>query len=374
MALPEGARLKAADFGEFEGWANDAQGLALAAFLRSCERLRQRPDGDAVGALELAGTVADWQPLCREADSVPAKNDAAARDFFTTRFVPFWVVSANGEQGLFTGYFEPLLRGARQRAGRYQVPLYARPPDLVSVDLGEFRDEFRGQRIAGRVVDGKLRPYPTRADIDDGALSEQSLEIVWTDDPVDAFLLHVQGSGRVELTDGSVLRLGYAASNGRPYVSIGRKLVGRGVFTLSEVDWPAIRGWLDDNASKAQDLLHANPSYVFFTTLDGEGPRGAQGVALTPGRSLATDPRFVPLGVPVWLDVWAPAPDPDRADVRLNRLMVAQDTGGAIKGAVRGDVFWGHGEDAEAVAGRMKHRGRYAVLLPKAVVAANAGV
>jgi membrane-bound lytic murein transglycosylase A len=374
LKLADGAILKAAKFSELEGWSKDKQGLALAAFRRSCRQLREQPAGRPVGPGGLAGTVAEWRPVCAAAERVPANDDTAARIFFTAWFTPFWVVDGNGDQGLFTGYFEPLLHGARRRDDRFNVPLYARPSDLVVVDLGLFRKELHGARITGRVVDGTLHPYPSRAEIDGGALDGRSLEIVWVDDPVDAFLLQVQGSGRVELVDGSVTRLGYAASNGHPYVSIGRELVERGAIPLEEVDWPAIRAWLDNHTDEAKSLLHANPSYVFFATVDGEGPRGAQGVALTPGRSLAVDPRFVPLGAPVWLDTTVPAPDPQDPDVHLNRLMVAQDTGGAIKGAVRGDVFWGHGEAAGAIAGRMKHRGRYAILLPKAVVVTDVGV
>ena len=374
LVLADDAKLKAAKFSELEGWSRDRQGLALAAFRRSCTRLREQPAGRPVGPGGLAGSVADWRPVCAAAERVPAQDDTAARTFFTTWFTPFWVVGGNGDQGLFTGYFEPLLHGAPRRDGRFNVPLYARPSDLVDVDLGLFHEDWQGARITGRGVEGALHPCSSSAEIDGGSLDGRSLEIVWVDDPVDAFLLQVQGSGRVELADGSVTRLGYAASNGHPYVSIGRELVERGAIPLDEVDWPAIRAWLDNHTDEAQALLHANPSYVFFTTVDGEGPRGAQGVTLTPGRSLAVDPRFVPLGTPVWLDATAPAPDPQDADVRLNRLMVAQDTGGAIKGAVRGDVFWGHGEAAGAIAGRMKHRGRYAILLPKAVVVADAGV
>ena len=298
LDLVDGAILKAADFSELEGWSGDEQGLALAAFRRSCTRLRGQSDERPVGPSGLAGTVGQWRPVCSAANRVPAESDTAARRFFTTWFDPYWIVGGDGEDGLFTGYFEPLLRGAHHRDGDFNVPLYARPTDLINVDLGLFRQDMRGARIAGRVIEGTLQPYHSRAEIDRGALDGQFLEIVWVDDPVDAFLLQVQGSGRVEFADGSVTRLGYSASNGHPYVSIGRELVKRGALSLEDVDWPAIRAWLDNNADEAQALLHANPSYVFFTIVEGEGPRGAQGVALTPGRSLAVDPRFVPLGTP----------------------------------------------------------------------------
>jgi membrane-bound lytic murein transglycosylase A len=208
-----------------------------------------------------------------------------------------------------------------------------------------------------------LRPYENRAAIESGALRGRGLEMLWVDDPVDAFFLQIQGSGRVMLEDGTSLRIGYAGQNGHPYVAIGRELIARGALTREAVSMPAIRDWLRANPQEADAVMNRNPSFVFFRELDGDGPVGAQGVALTPGRSLAVDRSFVPYGVPVWLD----AEDPVDGEVRVQRLLVAQDTGGAIRGPVRGDVFWGHGPEAEHRAGLMKSRGRYFLLLPKTV-------
>ena len=213
----------------------------------------------------------------------------------------------------------------------------------------------------------RSKPLPDRAAIATGALAGAAPVIAWVDDPVDAFFLHVQGSGRIALAGGGMLRVGYAGKNGHAYVSIGRALIERGALARADVSLQSIRAWLAANPGEAAAVLALNPSYVFFRELHGEGPLGAQGVPLTPGRSLAVDRRFLPLGAPLWLDVMAPASDPAAADRRLRRLVIAQDTGGAIRGPLRGDLFWGFGAEAESVAGRMKHPGGYVLLLPNPV-------
>jgi membrane-bound lytic murein transglycosylase A len=244
------------------------------------------------------------------------------------------------------------------------VPLYARPPELVTVDLGKFRQDLRGKRIAGRLEGGALAPLPDRAAIEKGALARRRLELVWVDSPVDAFFLQIQGSGRVQLAEGGEMRVGYAADNGHPYTAIGRELVRRGVYQPKEVSMQSIRRWLESNPAEAGALMQVDASYVFFQKVEGEGPLGAEGVALTPGRSLAVDRGHWPLGVPLWLDGTAPSPREGEPDRPLRRLLIAQDTGGAIRGPIRGDVFWGAGPEPEAIAGRMKNTGRLWVLLP----------
>jgi membrane-bound lytic murein transglycosylase A len=228
------------------------------------------------------------------------------------------------------------------------------------VELGRFRPAWRGERIAGRVVDGSLAPYASRAEIERGALDPMHLEILWVDDPVAAFFLQVQGSGRAALPDGSTVRLGYDGQNGQTYVAIGRLLVARGALPLDAVSLQSISAWIKAHPEEGAKLMDENPSYVFFKELDGDGPLGAEGVVLTPGRSLAVDRNFVPLGAPLFVD----ASDNGTA---LKRLMIAQDTGGAISGPVRGDVFWGFGDEAEARAGPMRAGGRYYLLLPRSV-------
>ncbi|MFQ5957805.1 MAG: murein transglycosylase A [Alphaproteobacteria bacterium] len=369
---PEAERLDlaAVGFDDLPGWNDDRQAEALVALRRSCERFAAQPDDRGVGADGLAGTVADWRAPCAAAAAIADGDDAAARAFFETWFTPFRATAGRERDGFFTGYFEPLLAGARAPDRRYVTPIYALPPDLITVNLGEFRPELRGERIAGRIEAGALKPYSDRAAIDAGALDGRATTLAWVDDPVDAFFLHVQGSGRIRLDDGEMLRVGYAGSNGHAYVSIGRVLVERGALTAEEVSLDSIRAWLAANPDEAGAVLAANPSYVFFRELEeGDGPIGSQGAVLTPGRSLAVDPLHVPLGVPVWLDIMAPAPDPAAPDRRVRRLVVAQDTGGAIKGPLRGDVFWGFGREAGSIAGRMKHPGRLYLLLPRAAVA-----
>lgn len=367
LRLRHGDRLELepARFADLPGWRRDRIAAALPAFRRSCARLTALPDDTDLGGAGFAGKVVDWRPACAAAAKVPAGNQAAARAFFERWFRPAAITRGGDPLGLFTGYYEPLLRGSRKRGGRYTVPLYMRPSDLISVDLGQFRDTLQGQRIAGRVVNGRLLPYPDRAAIDKGALAGRKLELVWVDDPVDAFFLEVQGSGRIELAEGGELRVGYAGQNGHPYFAIGKDLIERGALRPEEVSLQSIRRWLAAHPKEAAAVLHRNPSYVFFQKIEGEGPLGAQGVVLTPGRSLAVDRSQIPLGVPLWLSAGIPGPregDPDR---KLRRLLIAQDTGGAIQGPVRGDVFWGHSEEAAEIAGRMKHRGRLWVLLPK---------
>jgi membrane-bound lytic murein transglycosylase A len=353
--------LAPAEFGDLQGWDSDGQSVALAAFKRSCARMVVLPDDRIVGPAGKPVPAAAWRAVCDEALGIPADDDAAARAFFERAFAPYAAGNNGDPSGLFTGYYEPELRGSRAPGERYAVPLHGRPADLVTVDLGLFKPELRGQRITGQLDKGSLRPYPTRAEIVAGALRNAQSEIVWVDDAVDAFFLQVQGSGRVVLEDGSVLRVGYAAQNGHPYVAIGRELVARGVMTREQVSMQSIRAWLAANPGDAASLMNLNPSYVFFRELDGDGPLGSQGVALTPGRSLAVDRAFLPMGLPVWLD----AEDPLDPAARLRRLMIAQDTGGAIKGPVRGDVFWGHGDEAAERAGLMRSRGRYWILLPR---------
>ena len=361
--VPPVLTLTPARFSELPGWSADDQAQALPALRRSCERLLTLDAARAVGPDGVAGTVADWRPVCTAAAQLPPGDAPAARRFFETGFQPWRAADRDDPQGLFTGYYEPLLSGSRTRSGRFTVPLLRRPPDLVEVDLGQFRPALRGQRIAGRLDAGRLRPYASRAEIEGGALTARGLEMLWVDDAVDAFFLHIQGSGRVRLADGTILRVGYEAQNGHAYVPIGRVLAERGEIPRDAVSMPSIRAWLAAHPAQARQLMNENPSYVFFRELKGEGPIGAQGVPLTPGRSLAVDPGFVPYGVPVWLD----AEDPLSSSARVRRLMVAQDTGGAIRGPVRGDVFWGFGAEAAERAGRMKSRGGYWLLLPKGI-------
>jgi membrane-bound lytic murein transglycosylase A len=365
--IPSGLRLDAATFAELPGWAEDDLGGAAQALARSCERLKRLPADRDVGSVEMPTTAAEWWPAC-DAVLVAGTDPVALRAALEASYEPFLVLDRAEEadpeaaaDGLFTGYFEAELTGSRVRDATFATPLYGRPGDLVQVNLGSFDPDLAGKGIVGVVRDGRLVPYLERGAIEAGALDDQDLELLWIDDPVDVFLLHVQGSGRVILPDGDVVRVGFAAHNGHGYRSIGRKLIDDGELEAHEASWPGIRGWVEANPDKAADLFAHNPRFIFFRELTGDGPIGAEGVALTPERSLAVDTRYIPLGAPIWLDTTRPGVGGDP----LRRLMVAQDKGGAIKGVVRGDFFWGYGDAALAEAGRMKSRGRYFVLLPK---------
>jgi membrane-bound lytic murein transglycosylase A len=359
-APPPHLTLTPVNFSDLAGWDSDGIAAALPAFQKSCAAIRKLAPEAPLGPDGVAGTAGDWQAPCAAAAALGDASDTAARAFFESQFTPYAAGNNGARDGLFTGYFEPELRGAREPGGAYTTPLLRRPPDLVMVELGRFRPAWRGERIAGRVVDGRLVPYANRAEIERGALDRFGLGFLWVDDPVDAFFLEIQGSGRVRLPDGSLVRVGYDGQNGQPYVAIGRLLVTRGELAADAVSLASIRAWLAAHPAESRELMDENPSYVFFRELAGEGPIGAEGVVLTPGRSLAVDPSFLPYGVPLWLDI-------AQGNEALRRLVVAQDTGGAIRGPVRGDLFWGFGPETEARAGPMRARGGYYVLLPKAV-------
>ena len=331
---PPGLRLEAINFSALPDWRTEDHGGAVQAVKRSCPVLETKAPAPAVA--RLSGGVADWRPICAAAGRL-APGPAAARRFFEDWFRPF-AATDGGRADLITGYYEPELLGSRTRGSAYQVPLYAPPPDLASA----------------------RQPYFSRDEIERGALAGRNLEIVWLADPVDAFFLHVQGSGRVRLPDGRVLRVGFAGSNNHAYVAIGRELVRDGQIPEGEATAPRIRAWLAANPDRRAEMLARNPRFIFFRITEGDGPVGAQGVALTPGRSLAVDPTHLPLGIPLWLDAVDPL---NRMPMR--RLVVAQDTGNAIRGPVRADLFLGAGQDAETRAGVMRDRGRLYLLVPK---------
>jgi len=351
------------EFALIEGWGEDDYREALRAFLISCDAIVRKPVEQSFGDDPRMGTVGEWIAICEGAKEYRDAPQQAVRYFIESNFEPYTVAGDGSREGLFTGYFEPELDGSWEPGGRYHVPLYARPDDVIGADLGQFREEWAGTNIAGRLVDGQYVPYYTRAEINAGAIAGRGLELIWVDDPIDAFFLHIQGSGRVKLAGGGYVRVGYAGRNGHRYVPIGRELVAIGALTQDTVSMPSIRAWLDTHPLAAAELMNRNPSYIFFRVLEEAAPIGAQGVPLTPGRSLAVDARHIPYGVPLWLDTRDPRDEKRRTPLR--RLMVAQDTGSAIKGGVRGDFFWGPGQMAAYAAGVMKEPGIYYMLLPR---------
>jgi membrane-bound lytic murein transglycosylase A len=337
-------------FSKLPGWESERHAEAWPALLRSCERLVRNAD-------------AVWEPICREARTLAAPDDAQARAFFERHFRVHVVNGDGGRDGLITGYYEPLLDGSRTRSERFRIPLYRRPDNLLTIDLASLYPELRGKPLRGRLEGNRVVPYWSRAEIGGGPGPLAGQELLWVDDPVEAFLLQVQGSGRVRLPDGETLAVGYADQNGHPYRSLGNRLIELGVMTREDVTLPRIRDWIAAHPQETEALLNSNPSFVFFRLRDAtlDGPVGSLGVPLSVQRSVAVDPAFIPLGLPVWLDTTLPDGS------RFRRLMLAQDTGGAIKGAVRADVFFGPGVEAGRLAGEMKQPGRLHVLRPRPV-------
>ena len=348
--------MQPARWSDLPGWNDDDLLAAWPAFLQSCRGMAGKPHWP------------QWITVCKEGQAVPAKNARAIRQFFESRFEPFLLTNPDGStSGMVTGYYEPLLRGSRTRTARFAQPLLGVPPDLLTIDLSEVLPDLKNMRLRGRLQGNKVIPYYSRAEITDKGLEKSFPErvLVWVDDVIELFFLQIQGSGRVRLPDGSMVRVGYADQNGHPYKAIGRVLADRGELPIEQASMQGIQAWARANPAKLNEVLNTNPSYVFFREMpvkgNGDaGPEGALGVPLTPGRSIAVDSRHVPLGAPVFLATTRPnSTDP------LTRLMLAQDTGGAIRGVVRADFFWGFGADAGAQAGRMKQSGQMWVLLPQ---------
>jgi len=391
--------LKRLSFDEIDGWRADSQAEVLPVFLRSCERIAVLADDAQVNPVEalgpeltienLSGFAADWRSACKEAERINGFSYAdelafssSVRVFFETSFVPFRVLAVRHpdseatrdrrpiieETGIFTGYFEPIYRAFPFRTEEFDAPVYARPDDLVMVDLGVHREELAGQRIAGSVKNGRLIPYPDHKEINDGALEERAKVLGWMES-TDLLFLQIQGSGRLQFRNGDTLRVGYDGQNGHPYTAIGKPLIEMGEIPREEMSMQAIRAWLDQaSPEEARRVREMNASYVFFrelADLDPDlGPLGATEVQLTPGRSIAVDRRFHALGAPVWISI-----DGDNSVLKddVRRLFIAQDTGGAIRGPVRGDLYIGSGAEAGDVAGPLNAPGEMVVLLPMQV-------
>jgi membrane-bound lytic murein transglycosylase A len=340
--------LSPVSFGDLPGWSGDDLTLAWPAFQQSCQGLRAQPV---------------WSGVCQASTRLYLPDTSSARAFFEQHFQPYQVQQAEGgNEGLVTGYYEPLLRGSRYPTVKYPHPIHGPPDDLLVVDLSSLYPELKSMRLRGRLQGNRVVPYFSRTEIDNGQAPLRGKELLWVDDPVELFFLQIQGSGRVRLDTGETVRIGYADQNGHPYRSIGKWLVDKGELTLDKASMQGIKDWATRNPGKLQELLRANPSYVFFRELPSSqgGPLGSLGVPLTAGRSIAVDPRGIPMGAPVWLTTtWPNSSEP------LQRLVMAQDTGGAIRGNVRADFFWGFGDEAGARAGAMKQRGRMWVLLPR---------
>lgn len=349
--LPKGKEyqlMRPAGWDKLEGFEQDNLLAAWGTLQLSCGVLKKN---------EL------WRDACDAVIKQPSPTADAARKLLQEYFSPWQVTNPDGSNtGLITGYYEPLLKGSRSRTERYRYPLYQRPEDMITVELNGLYPELANRKLRGKLNGNRLIPYYSRGEIEIAQSPLAGKELLWTDDIIDLFFLQIQGSGVVRLDGGEQVHVGYADQNGQPYQSIGKVLIDRGELTADKASMQGIKDWGRKNLDKLRDLLNSNPSYVFFRELpkDLTGPPGALGVPLTAERSIAVDPRYIPLGAPVFLSATYP-----NSNKPLRRLMIAQDTGGAIKGAVRADFFWGAGNGAGRQAGSMKQQGKLWVLMPK---------
>ncbi len=361
-------KLTKAKFKDLAGWSDDKLAEAIPSFLNSCAKLAALKDDDPVGHDGHGGKAKQWRTVCDKASKLARGDDKAARAFFESEFVPYQAAGKNGAVGKLTGYFVQELSASRKKGGKYQIPILARPKDLVMVDLSKFVGDAHGRRIWGRHDDkGAVVPFYTRKEIRAGALAAQKLEIMYADDPVDVLFAHIEGSAKAIMDDGSTVWLEFDGKNGRSYKGVGALLKSRGQLTApGSATMPGIRKWFVDNPGRFDGVVDDNASYVFFKESSKPGAVGSQDVILTARRSMAIDRAFIAHSTPIWVET--KAPNPGKAGSTLWRsLLIAQDTGGGILGAVRGDIYWGDDATAEDLGGRMGGEGKYWLLLPKGV-------
>lgn len=374
----ESIQLQATAFSDLPGWHADTHGDAVSAFVRSCTRLDAIADDKPIGVDGYSGTAKQWRQACRAARALPtrgADRHAAARAFFESEFTPYRAASSqSGATGTFTGYFVQPLRGAKKPDATYKYPVYRRPPDLVAVDLGRFISDARGRTIWGRVnpKSKALEHYATRREIRQGLLAKRNLEIVWVDDPLDAFFAEIEGSAVVTFADGKQAWLEVEGKTSRPYRAIGKIIRELGAPPGSG-SMPGIRKWLNENPDRFDEIINQNESYVFFKYAKQAGAQGSQGVTLVDARSAAVDRAFVAHSAPLWINTVVPAAN-SSSGVPWQHVVIAQDTGGGIKGPVRADLYLGASAAAADVAGRLNAKGEYTILLPKSVTVPQAFV
>ena len=350
-----GIYLKQASFSQLQGFEHDNISEAAQAFELSCESVQKNPKILEKGEIKINSQA--YLNVCEKFKRLKVKNDDVLRAFFKTNFTPYLVTHNGSPVGKFTSYYEAELKASKTKHGKYQYPIYGKPNDLIEINLKDFDEDLPNKRILGRVQNNKLIPYFTREQIEKSGIDAPV--ILWGDDKVDIFLMQIQGSAVALLDDGSNVRVSYADNNGHRFVGIGGLLLKKGILKQGEASMDKIRDWLKDNPEIADVNMNENPRFIFHKISDAKGPIGALGVPLTAGRSLAVDTAFIPLGALLWLETSEPSGKP------LNKLVVAQDIGAAIKGAVRGDYFWGHGEEALLQAGKMNAQGQYYILMPK---------
>ncbi|GGI76763.1 murein transglycosylase A [Legionella impletisoli] len=356
--------LKEQSFNQLPGWETADLRPSLETFKVSCKAfLKQNPE-KIVGSKFIELKVNDWQPICQAAMNVNPESNKEIKAFFETWFSPATFHTDEPVKGLFTGYYMPLVKGSLTKTDQFNVPVYGVPKDLISVDLGLFDSDLKHhRRLFGRVKENSLIPYYTRKEIRKGAIEGFAPTLAWIESPVDLQFLEIEGSGVIELENGEQIVIGYAAQNGQPYTSIAKVLIERGVLTKQNASMQGIRNYFKAHPEEINAVLNQNKSFVFFHRHSRVEALGSQGVPLTPGYSMAVDLKWVPIGTPLWLKTTRP--DHKNKKKPLERLMIAQDTGGAIRGPVRGDLYWGTGDEAIFIAGHMKNMGYYWLLLPK---------
>lgn len=360
---PQPMTLKLVSFQALPGWKEASLKQSLSTFQNSCHTLLRYDPENPVGSQQIRMKAKDWQPVCKAAiaTTVSEKN---ARGFFEQWFTPFEFYQSKPVTGLFTGYYMELLEGSPVKTKEYSIPLYGLPSNLVVLNPIDFGlNQMRP--IVGRLDGNKIIPYYNRKEINHGAIKENAPVLAWLHSHIDRLFLEIQGSGTVHLTNGEKISVGYAGENGIPYTAIGRVLIEQGLMDKSKVTMQGIRSYLEAHPDKIEPIINENKSFVFFKTLNQKAALGAQGIALTPGYSLAVDRTWIPLGLPIWLKTTRPHQKEDKV-LSFERLMIAQDTGGAIRGPVRGDVYWGASKKAAEIAGKMKNPGHYWLLLPRA--------
>jgi len=366
----EPIRLKQLKFGNLPNWTSADLRPSFKAFNVSCKAfLKHNPDKD-VGSKHIELKAEDWRPACLAAKKVDAGSKVKVKQFFQKWFTPAAFYRQNKVKGLFTGYYMPVVHGSLTKSKTYNVPVYGVPEDLITAELGKFDSDLKHhRRLFGRVTKKTMIPYHTREDILKGAINGKAPVIAWLKSPVELQFLEIEGSGIIQLENGKRIAVGYAAQNGQPYTPIASVLIGKNAMTLENASMQRIKKYLKENPNEVNEVLYQNKSFVFFRKQKTDDAFGSQGVALTAGYSLAVDRKWVPMGVPLWLKTTRP--DKEETTKPMHRLMIAQDTGGAILGPVRGDVYWGAGDDATYIAGHMKNKGYYWLLLPKTYFQVN---
>ena len=350
-------------FNRLPNWEQDNQAAALNAFKQSCTAILKKDLNLDFHHIPQYGKAKDWQIICLAANQIKNADNMAARKFFESWFEPYQIESNFNSRGLFTGYYLPLLHGSLKRDKQSTIPIYGLPNDLVKVNLGAFHPELGNHMLVGQLKDHALIPYPDRAAILNGSLGKKAPVLVWGKNQLDVFFAQIQGSAIVALPKHKQMMIGYASGNGQPYTAIGKVLVQNNALKKSDVSMQSIRDWLTAHPQQVNEILNQNANYVFFRILKGNQPLGTEQIPVTPERTLAVDTQYIALGAPIWLDTVVP--EKVSQSIPFQHLLIAQDTGGAIKGVVRGDVYWGAGEKAAYTAGHMASRGQYWVLLPR---------